>query len=238
MDADAETASTELKPSEISINGTDSGYASAATATDKGGSGSQETFTDCIPYPARRSFHRRVVQLRPFEMEISEAVQNRFSDLVELFEKPLYDHLARSQNHFTAISIKLKVLGASEIPPKPWIVILCQQQVSPMVKQFFNQPHIKSEYKPHRVEDLLPSFGLVVFSRPPRSIAARVFVKRPNRDRTKRPCCYGISIKVDHLSQARFATLGGLINVTTAEGIRTSYGMTAGHVAVRPEEEN
>lgn len=238
MDADAVTASTELKPSEISINGTDSGYASAATSPDNGGSGSQETFTDCIPYPARRSFHRRVVQLRPFEMEISEPVQNRFSDLVELFEKPLYNHLARSQNHLTAISIKLKVLGASELTAKPWIVILCQHQVSPRVKQFFNQQHIKSEYQPHHVEDSLPSFGLVVFSRPPRSIAARISVKRSPMIPMNHSYYYGASIKVDTLSRARFATLGGLINVTTAEGVCTSYGMTAGHVAIQSEDED
>lgn len=232
--AHAKTASKDMKTSEISVpSGTDSGYVSAASTPDRGVSASPPTFTDSVVLPGRRLFTRKKTQLKPFEKEISESVQNRFSDLLELFDKPLYDHLAKSQNSFTAISIKLKVLGTSEATAKPWIVVQCQQSVSPKVKQFLDQHDIKSQYQPQNTEDPLPSFEIVVVNRPPRPMAASVFVNRFGGDQSY--CC-GALIKINHLAPTRFATLGGLISVTTTEGSRTIYGMTAGHVALQTSQ--
>lgn len=228
---DAIKASKDVKSSEITVpNGTDSGYASAATTPDRGTSGSISVFTDGVVLPARKLFPPKKTQLKPFGEEIPESIRNRFSDLVELFDKPLYDHLAKSQNNYTSTSIKLKVLGVSEDTAKPWIVIQCHESVSLKVKQFFNQHHIKSQYQPQNGEESSPSFDIVVLNRPPRPMATRVYVSRFGINQSHRSMSCGTLIKIIDSRQTRFATLGGLISVTMPGRTRTIYGMTTGHV--------
>ena len=78
--AHAKITSKDMKSSEISVpNGTDSGYVSAATTPDRGVSGSPPVFTDGVVLPARKLFPRKS-QLKPFDKDTPESVQNRFSD--------------------------------------------------------------------------------------------------------------------------------------------------------------
>src|SRR5436190_7827320 len=117
--------------------------------------------TDITP----KLFKNKVVKLVPFNKEIPEATQNRFYDLKELFDKPLYDYLSKSKARFGAISMKLKFLGESEETAGPWIIVLSDKAVSKKIRQFFNQPSVKGEYQPSDADCNLPSFELAVINR-------------------------------------------------------------------------
>jgi hypothetical protein len=77
-----------------------------------------------------------VTRLRIFEKYIPQSTKDRFSDLVELFSKPLYDYVSKVHNKFISISMRLIVLGERESDSKPRIVVMCDNDEMKRVKQF------------------------------------------------------------------------------------------------------
>lgn len=215
----------------------DSGYASTVTTHERASSRKRPSDEVLLP-SSRKRFQRKPTKLRIFDQEISESVQNRFSDLKELFDKPLYDYLSKAQLRSTTMSIKLKVAGESEATAKPWIVVMCDKAISKKVKRFFNQPLVKSEYESREINSDMPSFGLVICDRPPRQMAntrtKELYAHGWNNIRCFKTLC-GISVKTELTGKARIATLGGIVKAKNSEGGYTLYGMTAGHLI--PQEQ-
>lgn len=232
--ANARTSSPEICAS----RGIDSGYASQANTPESGIA--QGTFTGSVTLPARNLFQRKVRKLRPFNEEIPELIQNRFHDLKELFDEPLYEYLSKAKVKFTSLSIKLKVLGESVETRKPWIVVLCDKTISRRVKQYFNQPHVKIQYQPYNTDPDLPSFQLIVCERPPRPMASAEYpeVYSPYWANMAGPSTLcGTLIRIYTADGMHIATFGGIIKVTDSEKIESFYGMTAGHIIAQPASE-
>ena len=190
-----------------SPEGSDSGYGSTGNTTEGSMTGLSQEFANGVALPSRGIFERRITKLRPFDREIPQLTQHRFHDLHELFERPLCEYLTKAKVNPNAVSLKLKVLGGCEATAKPWIVVLCDKTESKKIKQFFNQPHIKAEYKPPNPDEFLPSFEVFVWNRPPRPMAGTVIYG----DDDERSTTCGRFIRVGEAHQPRFATLGGLL---------------------------
>jgi hypothetical protein len=213
-------------------DGRDSGYASVAT------SGTPESyrsgFTDEIVLPSAKLWPRKTTKLVPFDKPISPSTWDRFNDLNELFSKDLNDYLTKSRRRYRAFGIKLKVLGENEADSKPWIVVLCDQEISGKVKQFFSRKNVKSEYQPSNPDASTPFFEFIVCERPPRPIAAtgpiNVYGQPKLRMQSSHTLC-GTVVRVEQDGEGeRMATIGGLIKVSTLHSGAVIYGMTAGHV--------
>ena len=207
--------------------GTDSGYASAAATPDRASlDGSGSTFE----YRAGKVFKRKVTKLRMFDKEISSAVQDRFLDLVELFDRPLYGFVSKTASGPSAISIKLKTLGECEATAKPWIVVQCDATVSKRVQQFFNRVEVKSEMQPGDLDQSLPNFEVIVTARPPRPIALTTGCDVFASFNPHAPTLCGKTITTRLSDETRMATIGGVIKVVGSDNSVVLYGMTAGHV--------
>jgi hypothetical protein len=135
--------------------------------------------------------------------------------LIELFSKPLCDHLTKSNLKYRPFSLKLKVLGESEELSNPWIVVQCDKAVSKNVRKFFNQQVVRMEYRPRDPDSSFPSFDIYA---------------RSEDCATPLPALCGLRIRVGGGDESRFATIGGLIKVSMPGGRPMLYGMTAGHV--------
>lgn len=209
---------------------TDSGYASKASTPQK----DQGPFHVDLEQSRRKHFSRKVTKLKLFDEQIPQSVQNRFDDLNELFSKPLYDFLSKARVGFSAISIKLKVLGESEATAKPWIIVQCDSAVCRKVKQFFEQKQVKSQYQSSDFDLGLPSFEIVYHSRPPKEIAATDVVYGDAwGNATTWPTLCGKIIKIGEPEDTRTATLGGVIKVVTLEEDVMLYGMTVSHIVAQ-----
>ena len=235
----------------------DSGYVTAGS-TPSGKSGSQEDGA-CTPFKERRTIsflHRKVTKLRPFDKEIPQSTRDRFEDLIELFCEPLYEHLSKAKIRHAPISIKLKVIGENEADAKPWIIVLCDKAVERKIRQFFNQPQVKTECQPNEGDPSVPSFKVLVESRPPREVAAMSYEKlydvaatvptRPHdwtsehtkvyyRTKSSVSTLCGTSIEVAYAGTTRTATLGGIVKVIKPDGSALLLGMTAGHILGEPQ---
>src|SRR5277367_1497654 len=122
----------------------DSGYASQA---DTPNSSSQRTLTrDIRP---TRLFPRKAKKLRIYDIEIDQPTQTRFLDLKVLFGRTLHEFLVKKKVTFTAIQMRLSVLGEDEASAKPWIIIACNKAILKTVNQFFDQTDIKEELRPN-----------------------------------------------------------------------------------------
>lgn len=148
----------------------DSGYASQASRS--GGTTPENNTQPEFTLQPRRLFGRKPIKLKPFNKEIPKQVEDRFSDLAELFDKPLFDYVSQLGAKFTAISIKLKILGENEASAKPWILVLCDRSIVKRVREYFNQSDVKQEYSPVNLDLNLPAFQVIVCDKPPRPIGA------------------------------------------------------------------
>ena len=210
----------------------DSGYASLVNTPNSPG---QRTVAreETIDFPTRRLFPRKPKKLRIYDREIDQPTQNRFLDLKVLFGRTLHEFLVKKKVTFTAIQMRLSILGEDEASAKPWIIIACEKAILKTVKQFFGQTDIKEELRPN--SSGWPSFELIVCDRAPRLLAADIEVEVFARGwdfsegyPVLSACGMGIQTEVGE--RRRTATLGGLINVIGETGEIKSYGLTAGHI--------
>jgi hypothetical protein len=213
--------------------GTDSGYASQVTTPGKRTSeaSSDHTCVHKVILPPPKLFQRKVTRLRPFDTEIPEAVQNRFYDLKELFDKPLYEYLSKERVSVGSIAMRLKVLGKNEETAKPWVVVLCDESISKLVKQYFNQPQVKEQFQTCNTDPELPSLDILIHDKPPRPRAVVEFdgVDEYTDADTSLTLC-GTLIKASRSKDSNVATLGGIVKVSYSSGMSMLYGMTVGHL--------
>lgn len=132
----ADTPPTDLSQSSSKASlrdGTDSGYATAATNTPiKSGDASQ-----CeVELPTGNILRRKTTRLKVFDREIPSHVQSRYLDLNELYEKSLCEHLSKKRISTSNISVKLKVLGESEATIGYCYVVMCEEKAVKRVGAF------------------------------------------------------------------------------------------------------
>ena len=208
---------------------TDSGYGSMCDVTTQENDGQQATFDRS----RSKLFSRRVTKLKVYDKEIPKPVEERFIDLMELFDGPLCSHLSRFNCSSSAMSICLKVLGESEATAKPWVLVQCEEGISKRVKSFFNQRAVKMEFQPHTTDLSLPVLEVIVSKRPPRQMASRgPTVATCSSSRDPITLC-GRAIRVSESDQSCVGTIGGVVKVETDNEF-TLYGLTAGHLVTDP----
>ena len=219
---------TNTPPDKDAVDRADSGYGSSKSTLD--GKPSEAEKSELEHRVSRRLFSRlRKKKLKPFDQEISQAVQDRFSDLTELFGPSLYAFLLERRVKYNAISIKLKVLGEDERSAKPWVVVQCDEAASKPIRNFFDQKEVKGQYRPGDSEPDLASFDVVIHPRAPVSLS----ISRPagvyaNSWGDGKTLC-GKIIKIGTLNEPHIATLGGVIEVEFSPGQFVLQGLTAGH---------
>ena len=224
------TTNTSLEKGPIDC--IDSGYGSSQTTPDI--PSSEAGNYDLGRRVARQLFSSsKKTKLRPFDQEISQAVQNRFSDLTELFGPSLYSFLVKRAVKYTAISIKLKVLGKDEGSARPWVVVQCDKAASKSIGNFFDQPEVKSEYRRGDSEPGLPSFDVVIHPRAPVSLAASDQGIVYGKSLTHADAFRSSIIKIGSLDNPNIATLGGMIKIEIHRGDFRVVGLTAGHILMR-----
>jgi len=188
-------------------------------------------------------FRRKARTLHEYKKEISRSTWDRFYALHELHGQRLLDSLStqraidtltkRRRNYSPhSVSTKLKVLGETEATAKPWVVVRCDQTDYRGVRNFYNQKHVIADYEgPHADADL-PSLEVIIHPRAPVLSAANehpgIYASWPVEGNLETLC--GQVIRVSNSSQAKFATLGGIIKIATPEDEFMLYGLTVGHV--------
>jgi hypothetical protein len=212
--------STNLSPSTATPpTGTDSGYISFVSTPDKESPGNALT---------RKLFNRKPTKLSIFDKSVPEPVRTRFLDLQVFFNEPLYNYLMKHRVTTSGISIKLKYAGESEEAARPWIVVQCHETASKRVTQFFKQRQIKAHYQPQNASSGV-CFGLSVRGTPPTTMAAESCIDVYGSSSEGAATLCGKVIRITAFGETRIATFGGVIKVTTSEGVKF-YGMTAGHI--------
>lgn len=220
-------------PKPSASQGTDSGYGSATCCLT-----SDDAIELCTRH-ASQLFRRKVTKLKYIDnIEITLPEWRRFYDLTELFKRDFLTHLEKRNVNTRTLSIKLKCLGESEDTAKPYVVIQCEKTASKAVNQFFNQPHVKTQYQPCGKFPGTPWFNFVVWKRAPVSKAAAdtTFIYCDAWDAADTLC--GRAIKSSTHESVRFATLGGIVKVVRHQEDFALHGITAGHMlALGPVEE-
>ena len=224
-----EMLNTNSPSDKVPVDRADSGYASAESTQD--GKSSEVENLELEHRVSRQLFWSfKKTKLRPFDQEISQAVQNRFSDLTELFGPSLYSFLVKRGVKYSAISIKLKVLGKDERSARPWVVVQCDEAASKPIKAFFDQPEVKSQYRPGDSEPDLPSFEVVIHPRAPVPLAASDRAIVYGKSWTDADTLCGKIIKIGSLDKPYIATLGGVVKIELPRANFMMMGLTAGHI--------
>lgn len=224
---------------------TDSGYASRNSSCRSSKSSNPNEGSPVFILDGKR-FRRKARKLQPYNKEIPQSTRDRFNALDELHERPLLDYLSRQRviDSLTkrrrkfgpfSISRKLKVLGETEATAKPRVVVFCDEADYKGVRNFYDQKHVIADYQgPHPDADL-PSLEVIVHPRGPQLLAANdypgIYASWANDDNLETLC--GQVIGVRESSEAKIATLGGIIKIATSEDEFMLYGLTAGHVFQR-----
>ena len=226
----AEKLATNTSPDKCPpVDCTDSGYNSSRSTPD--GKSSEVANFELRHTVPRQLFSRfKKTKLRPFDQEISQLVRDRFSDLTELFGESLYTFLVKRRVKYNAISIKLKVLGKDEGSAKPWVVVQCDEAASKPIKNFFDQPEVKSQYRPGDSEPDTPSFDVLIHPRAPVSLATSHLASVYGKSWADVDTLCGKIIKIGSLDEPHITTLGGVIKVETSRGEFMLQGLTAGHI--------
>ena len=228
--SEVETLTTDTSPDTGPGHCTDSGYSSYKSTPD--GKSPKVANFELGHTVSRQLFSRfKRTELRPFDQEISQAVQNRFSDLTELFSPSLYSFLVKRRVKYSAISIKLKVLGKDKRSAKPWVVVQCDEAASKPIKNFFDQPEVKSQYQPGDSEPDLPSFEVVIHPRAPVSLATSHLASVYGNSWADAETLCGRIIKIGGPDKPCIATLGGVVMLEfPSQGKFMLRGLTAGHI--------
>jgi hypothetical protein len=188
-------------------------------------------------------FRRKTQKLHEYKKEIPRSTWDRFYAMHDLHGQRLLDSLStqrafdtltkRRRNYSShSVSTKLKVLGETEATAKPWVVVRCDQTDYRGVRNYYNQKHVIADYEgPHADADL-PSLKIIIHPRAPELSAANehpgIYASWPAEEYIETLC--GQVIRVSNSSQAKFATLGGIIKIATSEDEFMLYGLTVGHV--------
>ena len=236
-------------PKSSSLQPTDSGYGSSSSSSnnfDKDGStrpqtqeveaGSENVLDSpqCYDLPQSRiGFFSNKKKLKSFPNKtIPDEVLARFSDLKELFNKPLVEALSKGKKLPGPVLIKLMCLGVDDTTVKPWIVVICDKAVGQRARQFFNQDWFKNQSRD--VDGAGQDLDVIVFDRkggPRLNVTAEIpiyFANNAARLTKPSDTCCGQLMRISGKDSSNFVTFGGVIEVKSKTG-HYMYGLTCGH---------
>ena len=204
----------------------DSGYASIrAESTQK-----TAASPPALDKVSRKLFTRKITKLKMFDKAIPVQVEERFADLMELFNGPLCTQLCRFNFQRSMLSVRLKVLGECEATAKPWVLVQCDEALCRSVRRFFNQKVVKLEFQPQDTKDpSLPALEVIVIGRPPRSMAANASMNAVHTKWSDPNTLCGQLIQIRGPHETRLATVGGVFKVHTTQEAFSLCVITAGH---------
>ena len=216
---------------------TDSGYATLSDTPNDAVMANQSTFTVSASFP-KRLFKKNIV-LREYEhLEISDIEWARFRDLQRLiFGRPLFAYIAEkhpkllrhNKGQLLECSFRLVVLGENEASATSRILVQCDKIVAKTVRQYFCQPNIREQYECPEEHNLFPSLKLHVFDRAPVKRAATGPIRiRLTYDYLYKPD--RTFVKVENGIGARYATIGGAVEITGHDGSVKRWNLTVGHL--------
>lgn len=171
-----------------------------------------------------------------FNKEIDRATGDRFRDILDRLEAPLFTYMQKSFRKHRPMALRLMVLGRTEADAKPWIVALCHEDRVKRVQRFFDKSYVKEICRPQ--DRTIPSFEVTVIGQAPRTRsggAIDVHMDMLSSTAGARSTCCGTLVKLSREDEHRLGTLGGLIKVTSISGEYTLYGMVAGHLVEEME---
>lgn len=229
-------------PSDEPSDDLDSGYVSVAVNTPRTTSTSgmimRDESTPVTPtlqsnpvQPKRLGFPLSTNSaLKVYKKDIEEATYERYKDVSERIMGRLCEHIKKTCKGYQPTSMRLVVLGTTEVDAKPRLVVLCQKKSYRIVTKFFDLPEIKQIYQPN--DNILQPFEVVIIPRPPQlkttSPEIDVYIGHESPDTPLLTLC-GSVIKIQIGDKSRVTTLGGLIKATEVDGSSSVYGMIAGH---------
>ncbi|KAH7386885.1 hypothetical protein DE146DRAFT_726156 [Phaeosphaeria sp. MPI-PUGE-AT-0046c] len=166
--------------------------------------------------------------MRVFEREVGSEITERFRELQEQLEPALIKFLQNKRLEFRPLTTQILVLGHDEDAAEPWIVVNCPKNAMRKVHKFLQEDLIKNmchgppscrvRFKAAVGGPLIPSESDNI---------DEVYIENDNQDVEGVP---GRQIRIMQSEIPHYATLGGFVYVLDAEGKRTCYGLTAGHV--------
>ncbi|KAL9619675.1 MAG: hypothetical protein Q9160_005695 [Pyrenula sp. 1 TL-2023] len=181
------------------------------------------------PSELKQGFTTKLIE---FDHVINQSYHNRFNDLKELIDQPLFDYLSKGNIYVGTVSLKMRVLGKSQEQAKPWIIVLCSATFSRRARRFFKQKHIKELCHGESQADM-PSFDVVVCDCPPSLRTEEgqsiVYTSIGKEDLGALKTLCGLPIAVNVGNQTRLGSLGGLIVIEHLGGQRL-YGLTTRHI--------
>lgn len=213
----------------------DSGYASATFNTPE----SSERIFKCPTVNGAEAVKHALAlasvngagDLIAFNKEINRATADRFRDILDRLEAPLFAYMQKSWRKHQPMALRLMILGRTEAEAKPYIVALCHEDRVKRVQRFFRKPYVKETCRPQ--DSTIPSFEVTVIGQAPctRSGGAiDVHMDMFSSTAGARRTCCGTLVKLSKDDKYRLGTMGGLIKVTSISGKYTLYGMVAGHL--------
>ena len=120
--------------------------------------------------------------------------QLRFSALHAQFTKPLAEYLLKDKVDINSIEMQLTMLGDHKAIAKPWVIVRCDQTAARLVKSFFTQPHVRTEFQPSSPSPICPHFDVSVDDRQGElsreSVTTDIYMDIPIRKRkvSEAPC--------------------------------------------------
>jgi hypothetical protein len=218
----------------------DSGYASAAHSTPNSSEKTPKSSTVDGGPAAKQTLDLASLKgagdLIAFNKEIDRATGDRFRDILDRLEAPLFTYMQKSFRKHRPMALRLMVLGRTEAEAKLCIVALCHEDRVKRVQRFFDKSYVKEICRPQ--DPTIPSFEVTVIGQAPRTRsggAIDVHMDMLSSTAGARSTCCGTLVKLSSEDKHRLGTLGGLIKVTSISGEYTLYGMVAGHLVEEME---
>ena len=205
----------------------DSGYASEASTPKK-----QTSDDTPIRHRIKSLPPRSVIKLRRYNKAIPLATQRRFDDLLDFVCHPLRTFILDARVKYTGVLMRVETLGETEDSAKPWVIVQCDSSMLRKVKQFFEQPQIKSQFRPNTEETNLPSLDVCFCDRPPclMGAASAPVWRHPAAPSFAQSLC-GAAVVYGDANTGQTAVIGGIIEVKHFTGKSNFYAMKVAHLA-------
>lgn len=181
--------------------------------------------------------------IRVFGGTIDDIYMTRYRGILPTLESQLYRwtkkrNLLTFANQRRSISTRLLLVGDSASSAKPTILVFCVPELRKRIQRYFDtNNYIKSCYAPKAENE--PKFPVIVCCSPQlhgdESLAAVYWrANEENGTATIHPSAdilCAIPIIFEANGKRRYATLGGVVKVTSIDGSWEVFGLTAGHSA-------
>jgi hypothetical protein len=173
-----------------------------------------------------------------FNKEFDKSTLKRFDEVCELIGSLLLKHIRRTIRKAVRddIAIQLRIIGKSDAEATAHLFVQCPREHCKAARKFFESSQVKTICEPE--DQTVPRLKVCVVGIPPKQRSAHcgIDVCCSEVSVTGETTFCGVPISLVNNSPGLFngekrkATFGGVIKVTTLDGVSTLYGMTAGHV--------